>query len=70
MPGDGEYADVSAEKEQSSGVHVQGLSVKAVKRFTSNELQQLNEPHNAHVAIRGKVKRTGLHWLADVCCVF
>ena len=61
MPGDGDHVDVSSEKDQSSSVR--GASDKPVRRFTSKELQQLNQPHNAHVAIRGKVNRSRLHWL-------
>ena len=54
MPGDGDRVDVSAEKERLSGVG--GVSDKPVRQFTSKELQQLNQPHNAHVAIRRKVR--------------
>ncbi len=52
MPGDGdEYISTSGGEASS----VQGGKTKPVRRFTSEELSRLNEPHNAHIAVRGKV---------------
>ncbi|XP_064391461.1 uncharacterized protein LOC135339316 [Halichondria panicea] len=52
MPGEGDYTDTVREDETST---VNGDKAKPVRRFTWQELSQLNEPHNAHVAVRGKV---------------
>ena len=46
MPGDGEVACTSESPVQSE---------PEVKKFTWQELSKLNERHNAHVAVRGKV---------------
>ena len=53
MPGDGDETFVSglATGSREDG----GSEVKPVRRFTWRELSKLNEPHNAHVAVRGKV---------------
>ena len=54
MPGDGDepLAASSAPDHVAQGG---GPDVKPVRRFTWRELSKLNEPHNAHVAVRGKV---------------
>ncbi len=52
MPGEGDYTSTVREEETST---VNGDKAKPVRRFTWQELSQLNEPHNAHVAVRGKV---------------
>ena len=52
MPGEGDYTDTVREDKTST---VNGDKAKPVRRFTWQELSQLNEPHNAHVAVRGKV---------------
>ena len=54
MPGDGDEPFVnSASPDRQEGG---GSDVKPVRRFTWKELSTLNEPHNAHVAVRGKVR--------------
>lgn len=53
MPGDGdEPFAASANSDDTKGGDP---DVKPVRRFTWKELSKLNEPHNAHVAVRGKV---------------
>ena len=53
MPGDGdEPITTSGAPDDAQGG---GPDVKPVRRFTWRELSKLNEPHNAHVAVRGKV---------------
>ena len=53
MPGDGdEPITASGTPDDAQGG---GPDVKPVRRFTWRELSKLNEPHNAHVAVRGKV---------------
>ena len=57
MPGDGEdstrviYASEDARSVSGDG------GTKPVRRFTSSELRKLSQPHNAHIAVRGKVSR-------------
>ena len=34
-----------------------GDSLRPVAKFTWEDLSKLNRPHNAHVAVRGKVRR-------------
>lgn len=53
MPGDG---DEPFATNVTPGSQEGGPDVKPVRRFTSKELSKLNEPHNAHVAVRGKVR--------------
>ena len=56
MPGDGdEPFTASGTPDDAQGG---GPDVKPVRRFTWRELSKLNEPHNAHVAVRGKVGDT------------
>jgi hypothetical protein len=53
MPGDGDDPfSTSGTPDDAQGG---GPDVKPVRRFTWRELSKLNEPHNAHVAVRGKV---------------
>ena len=55
MPGDGDEplaASGASDHDAQGG----GPDVKPVRRFTWRELSKLNEPHNAHVAVRGKVR--------------
>ena len=47
MPGDGEVACAGESAVQSE---------PGVKKFTWQELSKLNQRHNAHVAVRGKVR--------------
>ena len=54
MPGDGDEPLVNSVSPDSQG-EVGDSDVKPVRRFTWKELSKLNEPHNAHVAVRGKV---------------
>ena len=51
MPGGSE--DI---RESESAVR----SASGVRKFTWEELSKLNEPHNAHVAVRGKVRQLAL----------
>ena len=55
MPGDGDGALVSASSDNSSEA-VQSDVV--TRKFTWEELSKLNQRHNAHVAVRGKVSRS------------
>ena len=56
MPGDGdEPFTASGTPDDAQGG---GPDVKPVRRFTWRERSKLNEPHNAHVAVRGKVGNT------------
>ena len=50
MPGDGDEPFAVPDDAQGGGP-----DVKPVRHFTWKELSKLNEPHNAHVAVRGKV---------------
>lgn len=60
MPGDGE--ELTSVKQSSPEAPITGSGDgRPVRRFTSNELRELNQPHNVHVAVRGKV----YYW----CCV-
>ena len=47
MPGDGEVACAGESAVQSE---------PGVKKFTWQELSKLNQRHNAHAAVRGKVR--------------
>ena len=47
----GQGSSTSGEERVSGGD-----SKKPVRYFTSEELRKLNRPHNAHVAVRGKVR--------------
>ena len=52
MPGDGDEpfaGSVTPDSQEGAP------DAKPVRRFTWRELSKLNEPHNAHVAVRGKV---------------
>ena len=53
MPWDGDepFTASSASDDVQGG----GPDMKPVRRFTWRELSKLNELHNAHVAVRGKV---------------
>ena len=54
MPGDGE--EVTAVKRSAPEAPIAGSGDgRPVRRFTSKELRELNQPHNVHVAVRGKV---------------
>jgi len=53
MPGEG---DNLLAGEDASGVAVQ--RDPGVRKFTWEELSKLNQRHNAHVAVRGKVRAT------------
>ena len=47
MPGEGDGIPASASAVQSD---------PGVRKFTWEELSKLNQRHNAHVAVRGKVR--------------
>ena len=51
MPGV-ETAVLSAASERLNSVQAESV----VRKFTWEELSKLNQRHNAHVAVRGKVK--------------
>lgn len=53
MPGDGDQV-----REPASSVQ----SEPGVRKFTWQQLSQLNERHNAHVAVRGKVRRSNAYY--------
>ena len=57
MPGDGDEPFAASSTPDIKCIDAQrgGSDVKPVRRFTWRELSELNEPHNAHVAVRGKV---------------
>ena len=54
MPEDGDEP-FTASSAPDHDVQGGDPDVKPVRRFTWKELSKLNEPHNAHVAVRGKV---------------
>ena len=60
MPGDGDEPFAASVTPDTQGA---GPDVKPVRRFTWRELSQLNEPHNAHVAVRGKVRNSKFYLL-------
>ena len=51
MPGDGDPTTVVTDETMP----VRGDEAKPVRKFTWKELSKLNEPHNAHIAVGGKV---------------
>lgn len=57
MPGDGEEPTTTKRSTPAADEHPLAGSGdgRPVRRFTSKELRELNQPHNIHVAIRGKV---------------
>ena len=60
MPGDGDEPFIaSGAPDDAQGG---GPDAKPVRRFTWKELSKLNEPHNAHVAVRGKVIEALIRW--------
>lgn len=55
MPGDGDEA------LESAGINNPSEAVQSdvvTRKFTWEELSKLNQRHNAHVAVRGKVSRS------------
>ena len=48
--------------KKTGGVDHKSVKTKPLRKFTWQELSQLNGRHNAHVAVRGKVtQRAALH---------
>ena len=64
-----ESADLASSRKGSSGVTTDAANEHSngVRKFTSKELSQLNQQHNAHVAYRGKVPMCENYDVVIVC---
>lgn len=54
MPGDGDTLTTTVLTDETT-YSVKPDRAEPVRKFTWRELSKLNQPHNAHVAVRGKV---------------